>query len=104
VVYDAPYVHDQAEKVSYGRLGDKVRSLLSRENPARALRAFLKGIGMPGFFVALLPLFPGWSTMNRQTPTLAYDIALTADFAPLEWLAGLRVRTTRWPPRCSSRS
>lgn len=93
VVYDAPYVADQAEKESFGRLGDLVRSRLASGDSAGVLKTFLKGIGMPGVFVTLLPLFPGWSTLKRLAPTLVYDIALTADLAPLERLAQLQVPT-----------
>lgn len=84
VLYDAPYVSNETEKSNYEKLGESVRSLLSRGKNAAALKAFLKGIGMPKLFVLLLPLFPGWRKMKALAPTLAYDIALTRDLPPLE--------------------
>jgi pimeloyl-ACP methyl ester carboxylesterase len=48
------------------------------------MRTFLSGIGMPIFFVWLLPLFPGWATMAKLAPTLMYDIAMTKNFAPFD--------------------
>lgn len=91
VVYDAPYVHDEAERASYAELGEKVRALLGEAKNARALKAFLRGIGMPGAFVALLPLFPGWKTMKELAPTLMYDIAITEVLPPVDRFESIRV-------------
>ncbi|MFD4441707.1 alpha/beta fold hydrolase [Nocardia sp. NPDC058519] len=84
VIYDAPYVHDEAERASYAELAEKVRALLDEGNNARALKTFLHGIGMPRAFVALLPLFPGWRTMKALAPTLMYDIGITEVLPPVE--------------------
>ncbi|WP_127580481.1 alpha/beta fold hydrolase [Paenibacillus koleovorans] len=84
VLHDLPYVPNEAERVSYGRLGETVRQLLDAGRNKKAMKTFLKGIGMPGLFVALLPLFPGWKTMAALAPTLAYDIALTQDLPPVD--------------------
>jgi pimeloyl-ACP methyl ester carboxylesterase len=83
-MYDASYVHDEKEKVEYHQLSKTVQELLDNGNNAEAMRTFLKGIGMPRVFVWLLPLFPGWQKMKALAPTLAYDIALTQDLAPVE--------------------
>ncbi|MCY1033463.1 alpha/beta hydrolase [Corallococcus sp. BB11-1] len=93
VLYDASYVHDETEKAEYEVLGQAVHKLLEEGKKAEAMRAFLKGIGMPKAFVFLLPLFPGWRTMKALAPTLAYDIALTRDVPPVERAAGVAVPT-----------
>lgn len=90
-LYDAPYVHDQAEKDEFARLGGQVAALLESGKNAAAMKVFLAGIGMPKAFVFLLPLFPGWKTMKALAPTLAYDIALTRDFPPVERAAAVSV-------------
>lgn len=82
VIYDTSNVHDEKEKATYAVLGDKTRKLLDAGENAKAMKGFLVGIGMPKVFVTLLPLFPGWKTMKALAPTLAYDIALTADLPP----------------------
>ncbi len=74
VLYDIPYVHNETEKVEYGKLGESVSNLLHQGKNAAAMKTFLKGIGMPKVFVWLLPLFPGWRTMKALAPILAYDI------------------------------
>lgn len=90
-MYDAPYVHDEQEKVEYHQLSQTVQKLLDDGNNAEAMRTFLKGIGMPRAFVWLLPLFPGWQKMKAIAPTLAYDIALTQDLAPVERAAEITI-------------
>ena len=83
VMYDPPYVHDEAEKITYGQLSQKVQGLLDSGKNKQAIKTFSKGIGMPTLFVWLLPFFPGWKTMAALAPTLAYDIALTKDLPPV---------------------
>lgn len=91
IVYDVPYVATETEKSKYNALEDKVLTQLSMKMNKQAMKTFLKGIGMPKFFVLFLPFFPGWKTMYQLAPTLAYDIALTKEFAPLERFKGIKI-------------
>jgi pimeloyl-ACP methyl ester carboxylesterase len=91
IVYDVPYVHDEAEKVSFTALGLRVDGLLAAGQNAAALKAFVTGIGMPKVMALLLPLFPGWKSMKALAPTLAYDIALTRDLPPVDRFARIAV-------------
>ncbi|HEY8600012.1 MAG TPA: alpha/beta hydrolase [Thermomicrobiales bacterium] len=93
VLYDASYVHDETEKAQYATLSRTIHALLDAGKNAAAMRTFLRGIGMPKIFVALLPLFPGWRTMKALAPTLAYDIALTGDLPPVARAANVTVPT-----------
>lgn len=91
VIYDAAYVHDEVERAAYAELAATVRTLLAEAKNARALKTFLRGIGMPSAFVALLPLFPGWTTMKALAPTLMYDIAITEARPPVERFERIQV-------------
>lgn len=93
VMYDAPYVHDEAERAEYRRLGNQIDALLDDNDNGNAMRTFLRSIGMPKMFVALLPLLPGWGQMKALAPTLRYDIALTRDLPPLGRAAQVRTPT-----------
>jgi pimeloyl-ACP methyl ester carboxylesterase len=93
MMYDAPWVHDAAEREEYAVLRAQVELLLDQGKNAGATRRFLTGIGMPRAFVAMLPLLPGRRTMVELAPTLRYDLALTADLPPLELAAKLSVPT-----------
>lgn len=85
-IYDPSYVHDTAQKNEYGQLVETVNSLITKKDYSGALRSFLTGIGMPKFFIFLLPLFPGWKKLKALAPTLAYDMDMTKDTPPLERL------------------
>jgi pimeloyl-ACP methyl ester carboxylesterase len=91
VMYDAPYVHDEAEKAEYDILRQRIHALLRDGKNAQALTTFLQVIGMPTAFVYLLRFMPGWKTMKALAPTLRYDIELTRDLPPLERAAKVRV-------------
>lgn len=93
VMYDPPYVHDEAEKAQYNQLGQQVHNLLQDGKNAQAMRTFLKGIGMPKIFVSLLWFMPDWKRMVTIAPTLAYDIALTCDLPPVDRASQLSVPT-----------
>lgn len=91
LLYDPPYVHDETEKATYGKLSKQVHSLLDVGKNGPAMRTFLKGIGMPTFFVYLMPIMPGWKSMRNLAPTLAYDIELTRDLPPVDRAAQVTV-------------
>jgi pimeloyl-ACP methyl ester carboxylesterase len=93
MMYDAPWVHDTTEREAYTVLRGHVESLLDEGRNAAATRRFLTGIGMPRWFVAILPLLPGWRTIVELAPTLRYDLALTADLPPLHLAAEVGVPT-----------
>ncbi len=93
VMCDPSYVHDETEKATYGQLSQTVQGLLDSGKNKRAMKTFLKGIGMPRLFVWILPFFPGWKTMAALAPTLAYDIALTKDLPPVDRAAQITVPT-----------
>src|SRR5258706_8575208 len=77
-LYEAPFVVDDSrppiseewtrinEAVSAGRRGD-------------ALARFLKVVGIPVFFVAVMPLMPAWSKLKGVAHTLPYDGAIVRD-------------------------
>lgn len=89
-IYDAPYVEKEEAKAEYDRLNTQVKTLLKDGKNKQALSTFLKGIGMPKFFIFLLPLMPGWKTMVRLAPTLLYDIELTKNLSPFKEIKKLQ--------------
>ncbi|KIL43213.1 alpha/beta hydrolase [Jeotgalibacillus campisalis] len=93
IMYDAPYVHSEEERVEYNQFSRSINKLLDNGKNSKAMITFLKGIGMPKVFILLLPLVPGWRTMKALAPTLAYDIALTQDLPPVERAAQISIPT-----------
>jgi len=44
-----------------------------------AVKMFMRFVGTPAVFTAVLPLTPVWSKLKAVAPTLPYDIAIMAD-------------------------
>lgn len=91
VLYDPAYVHDLAEQAEYMLLQKQIESLLASGEHSQAITSFLSGIGMPTIGAWLMRLMPGWKTMVKLAPTLAYDLELTADLPPIERAAQCNV-------------
>jgi pimeloyl-ACP methyl ester carboxylesterase len=58
-----------------------------------AVKMFMRFVGTPAIFTAVMPLTPVWAKLKAVAPTLPYDITILQDhqqgkpFAPAEWAA-----------------
>lgn len=78
-LYEAPLIVDDSrppttahwvrinEAIAEGRRGD-------------AVKLFLRAVGAPGIFIALLPLLPFWSRLKAVAHTLPYDGAIVKQY------------------------
>lgn len=70
IAFEPPFVVDDSRKPIPA---DWVEQLAARE-PGQAVKYFMtKGIGLPGFMVALMRLMPAWKGMTAVAHTLPYD-------------------------------
>ena len=77
-LYEAPFVVDDSRPPisdEWRRIGEAVAA--GRQGDA--LKHFLKVVGVPAFFVAVMPLMPAWSKLKRVAHTLPYDGAIVRD-------------------------
>jgi pimeloyl-ACP methyl ester carboxylesterase len=77
-LYEAPFIVDDARSATEGdwiRIGDAIAA----DRRSAALRLFLKSVGVPGFFIAVMRLMPMWSKLEAVAHTLAYDGAIVRD-------------------------
>lgn len=93
VLYDASWAADQADAARYADVCAGVDALLDQGRGGAAIKRFLVGIGMPKLFAALLPFMPGWRRLVALSPTLRYDMSLTAAPPPLDVAEMVRVPT-----------
>src|SRR5258707_381357 len=74
-VYEAPLIVDDSRATTEGdwlRIGEAVAA----DRRSDALELFLKSVGVPAFFVALMRLMPIWSKLRAIAHTLPYDGAI----------------------------
>jgi len=77
-LYEAPFVVDESRSTTaddWVRIGEAVAA----NRRSDAVRIFLKSVGLPGFFIALMRLMPIWSKLKAIAHTLPYDGAIVRD-------------------------
>lgn len=90
-VYDVAYCGDDQDEQEYAELSARIDRKLRAGQNAAALKTFLRGVGMPKIFAALMPLSPGWRAMKQLAPTLRYDVSLTSKQPQPELMAQISV-------------
>jgi pimeloyl-ACP methyl ester carboxylesterase len=77
-LYEAPFIVDDSRsttKDDWARIGEAVAA----NRRSDAVKLFLKLVGAPGFFIALMRLTPMWSKLKAVAHTLPYDGAIVED-------------------------
>ena len=77
-LYEAPFIVDDSRSTTnddWVRIGEAV----ARDQRSLAVRLFLKAVGVPALFVALMRLMPMWSKLKAIAHTLPYDGAIVKD-------------------------
>ena len=72
-LYEAPFIVDDTREPAPAEYVEQLTTAIEAGRPGRALKTFMRLVGLPGFLVALFPVFPGWSKMKKVAHTLVYD-------------------------------
>lgn len=78
-MYEPPVIVDDSRpptKDDWIRISDA----LAAGRRGDAVKAFLKMVGVPAFFAALMPMMPMWSKLKAIAHTLPYDGAITQGY------------------------
>jgi pimeloyl-ACP methyl ester carboxylesterase len=77
-LYEAPFIVDHSRSATqdnWTRIGEAVAA----NRRSDAVRLFMKMVGVPDLFIALMRLMPVWSKLKAVAHTLPYDGALVQD-------------------------
>jgi pimeloyl-ACP methyl ester carboxylesterase len=77
-LYEAPFIVDNGRSTTerdWVRIGESVAA----DRRTDAVKLFLKSVGVPRIFVALMRLMPMWSKLKTIAHTLPYDGAIVQD-------------------------
>ena len=77
-LYEPPFIVDNSRSTTerdWARIAEAVAANRSSE----AVKLFLKSVGVPAFFIAMMPLMPMWSKLKAIAHTLLYDGAIVGD-------------------------
>ena len=94
IAFEAPYMVGTHRKPTHARYEADLTSLIARDDRDGAVKLFMRTVGVPAFFVALMRLLPFWKDFRRVAHTLPYDAAIMSGFElPASRLARIRVPT-----------
>ena len=93
-VYEPPYMVGDVARRPDPDYEERVRALIAQGRRDDAVKYFMRTVGVPGFFIMVMRLFPFWKDMRAVAHTLPYDAAVMGGFElPAERLARIRVPT-----------
>ena len=71
----------------------RLKRLVADGRPGDAVKMFMRFVGAPAIFTAVMPITPVWGKLKAAAPTLPYDITILHDhqqgvpLTPEEWAA-----------------
>ena len=94
VAFEPPYMVGDHHRPEHARFETDLSALVSRGDRDGALKLFMRTVGVPGFFLALMRIMPLWRDLRRVAHTLPYDAAAMNGFElPSARLAKIRIPT-----------
>jgi len=97
-VYEPPFIVDDTRSPIPGDYLARLNRLVADGRNGDAVKMFMRFVGAPAIFTAVMPITPVWPKLKAVAPTLPYDITIVQDhqrgtpFTPAEW-AVVKVRT-----------
>jgi pimeloyl-ACP methyl ester carboxylesterase len=96
-LYEAPFIVDDTRPPIPSDFLDRLRASVDENRRGDAVKMFMKLVGVPAVFVALMRLMPAWSKLTAIAHTLPYDISLVKDFEQGRPLPAARWQSATMP-------
>ncbi len=80
LAWEPPYMVGPHKKPSHAAYRPTVEKLIAEGRRDEAVAFFMRTVGVPGFAVWIMRLFPFWKGMRATAHTLPYDAAALTDF------------------------
>jgi pimeloyl-ACP methyl ester carboxylesterase len=78
-VYEPPFIVDGTRNPMPDDYLPRLRRLVAEGRRGDAVKMFMRFVGAPKFFTAVMPLTPVWAKLKAAAPTLPYDIEIVHD-------------------------
>ena len=78
-LYEIPYVVDNSIPPQPDDYLAQMDGLIASNRQGDAVRLFMKTVGVPAFFVAIMRFMPAWSKLKGIAHTLPYDFRILGD-------------------------
>jgi pimeloyl-ACP methyl ester carboxylesterase len=77
-LYEAPFIVEDSRSTTE-RDWARIAGAVAANRCSEAVRLFLKSVGVPSFFIAVMQLMPVWPKLKAIAHTLLYDGAIVGD-------------------------
>ena len=78
-VYEPPFIVDDSRPPMPDDYLPRLKQLVADNRPGDAVKMFMRFVGTPAIFTAIMPLTPVWPKLKAAAPTLPYDITIIHD-------------------------
>lgn len=78
-LYEAPFMQDASRPPLPDDFLPRLNAAIDAGRPGDAVKLFLRLVGLPPFFVALMRLLPAWKKLSSVGHTVPYDITIVKD-------------------------
>ena len=78
-LYEAPFIVDASHPPIPEDFLARLNALIASDRRGDAVKLFMKLVGVPTVFIALMPVMPAWPKLTAVAHTLPYDITIVKD-------------------------
>jgi pimeloyl-ACP methyl ester carboxylesterase len=78
-VYEAPFIVDGTHPPNDPRLPERLQAYVDEGRRGEAVTTFMRTVGAPGPFIALMRLLPVWRKLKAVAHTLPYDLSIVIE-------------------------
>jgi pimeloyl-ACP methyl ester carboxylesterase len=75
-LYEAPFIVDGSHAPHAPDVPQRMQALVDRGERGKAVKTFMRLVGVPTPFIGLMRVMPAWKKMTGVAHTLPYDLAL----------------------------
>jgi pimeloyl-ACP methyl ester carboxylesterase len=75
-LYEAPFIVDDSRPPQPADLRDRMSGLIGSNRRGDAVKLFMKTVGVPAVFIALMRFMPVWSKLTGVAHTIPYDFTI----------------------------
>lgn len=77
--YEAPFIIDDTHPANDPKLPQQLQEMVDTGRRGDAVRTFMRTVGVPGPFVALMRFMPVWKKLVAVAHTLPYDLSIVIE-------------------------
>ncbi|MDB5238592.1 MAG: alpha/beta hydrolase [Candidatus Kaiserbacteria bacterium] len=92
-VYEAPFISDQEIGTGAAEYTAQLKEAVAGDERSKAVKLFMKRIGMPAPILFIMRLMPMWSQLKKLAPTLVYDALIVGDGSVPQQFASITAPT-----------